>query len=171
MNANSDLDWVQAPPQAFYHDKKQRRKNSNHHKGYGSKKYNNGHDDYYSKASTKASSRYSKKSKPSRYSKQSGKNTSNYKSKKISYSEYMDSKSFKCYNKFDSLSTDVSETFSPDRVSKRSCQNFKVTVLGDVVVDKINPKFKRYQNRNRRFAAACELKAPEPTEIALPTMF
>ena len=44
----------------------------------------------------------------------------------------------------------------------------KVEVLGEVVVNQIDPKLNRRRNRKARFAAACQLKAPEPNEIAVP---
>jgi hypothetical protein len=151
-NANTDLDWVQAPPQASYHDKKNRRKNSN--TGY-TKKYTNGSNDYH---------RGSRAGKYSKYNKnyQKGK----YSFRKRNNGPYNHYKGYQ--SRYDEMSTDVSEGYSPDRISKRSCINMRVEVLGEVVIDKINPKFNRARRRNNRFAAACELKAPEPTEIAPP---
>lgn len=68
MNANDDLDWVQAPPQAFIYENKSRRKYSNNNSGsrYKGRKYNNG-DEYWSQKKPKAQSKYSKKKKPSYY--------------------------------------------------------------------------------------------------------
>jgi hypothetical protein len=45
-----------------------------------------------------------------------------------------------------------------------------VQVFGEVVIDKTNPKFKQSRYRGIKFAAACELKAPEPHEIAIPSL-
>ena len=180
LNANEDLDWVQAPPQAFTHDRKNRRKNSNHqaNANYRKKKFSNGDQyqnqrNYYAKSRyNKGPSKYSKKSKPSYYLKNGhGPTHKNSNPKKNTYQQYIDSKNFKvCYNQFDELSTDVSDNTSPDRQTLKECNNMKVEVLGEVVVNRINPKFSRKRRRNYRFAAACELKAPEPNEIA-PPMF
>lgn len=168
MNANSDLDWVQAPPQAICYDRNSRRKNSNSYakNSYSSKKYSNySNDDFYKGRANKYNkSRRYKDKKNSHYK-------SGYNKKKGSYHEYLDSKNYKvCENQFDELSTDVSDGTSPDRLNSKSCLNMKVEVLGEVVVDRIHPKYKNTRRRNNKFAAACELKAPEPTEIA-PPMF
>lgn len=162
----------------------------------------------------------------------------------MTYTEYLDSKNLKvCYNKFDELSTDVSDENINDlaqnhfykqepeskvkypvamqdtkvryppsnaydtkvryppvnvndhkakypqvppqneskakypvatqeqKVAVPACMfDMKVKVLGEVVIDKINPRFHQGGNRNKRFAAAYELKAPEANEIA-PPMF
>lgn len=156
MNAKTDLDWVQAPPQAHTYDKKQGRKNSNYaSQGYSSNQYNNGSDSYNGGKAGK----YSKKNR----SRKQGNSKHGYSNK------YSDSKNYNGYqSQFSQRSTQASDGTSPDRANPRSCLHFKVEVLGEVVINRIHPKLRKGRRRNNRFAAACELKAPEPTEIALP---
>ena len=162
-NFNDDLDWVQAPPQgynsqkAYKGPKRNRRKGSSKYSKKNKKYYNGGYYDYHDGYSN---SQY--------YPKGSESNFKNSNPKNRKYSDYVDSQCYKvCYNQFEELSTDASDESSPDRL-EITCMNMKVQVLGEVVIDKINPRFNHKRRRNNRFAAACELKAPEPTEIASP---
>jgi hypothetical protein len=156
MNDNMDLDWVQAPPQAFHYDKvNNRRKNSSTHQApqaYAPNARRQTHyEDYQAKPRNYPNypqacySKYTtEKRQPHVPQKPVHKNSNNQlkdrhepeKHKKLSYQEYLDSKNFKvCYNAFDNLSTDVSDETSPDRAPASICLDMRVQVMGEIVVD------------------------------------
>lgn len=175
-----DLDWVQAPPKANNNDRSSCRKDSYNNSGaqgaFVKKSHNRVEEHPQSKASHAARPVHQKKTTTSDYCRQQSDNNKarqghyDYAVKKPARAaQQTHQKPFKP-SRYDDRSTDVSDENSPDRFTKNSsCNDMKVEVFGEVVIDQTNPKFKQQRLRKSKFAGACELKAPEPHEIAMPS--
>ena len=87
------------------------------------------------------------------------------------YPNYQKHKSRFWEKNFENLSTDLSSC-SPELSPKsQKYMNFKVKVLGEVVINKINPLFKNEERKRTHFAASSKLKAPESNKLSPPSKF
>lgn len=176
-----DLDWVQAPPKSFNNERDYSRKDSyttSEAQRNFVKKCSSTRDEYVQGLPAYAAK--PQNSKKAHYSESLAQNSDYTKSKNgpnpipnKKTGKYNNQPCHQAYKatKYDDRSTDVSDETSPDRVtSNTSVFDIKVEVFGEVVIDKTNPKFTQSRYRKTKYAAACELKAPEAHEIALPSL-